>query len=207
MMKKKTKKQILLGIGPKLEKIFIGVNNVSPELAAELVACIRDLESVTGPLVKDEAIKKSSQHFADEHKDFCMEISKRFEARGLQHFIHISDQMGSNTISYGIMDDNVMMKSISGAMIMSKFIFQGVLKELGMPEHCIDCMTNAPLEMKEGYELKADDMPQRLKHLLEEKFGGTLVGMGTLSIPKDHLKKDEDEDDSHEGKTGSEGSN
>jgi len=183
-MKKESRKEILLRIKSNLESIFTGVNDVSPDLSVKVMGSIKDLESVTGSVATDHAIHNRSQNFANDHKDFCVEISKKFEEKGLQYFIHIADQLGNNTISYGKMDEPVMIKSIAGAMIMSKMIFQGVVRELGMNENCVECITNVPPEIKEGYSadglFKDGEIPQRLKHMLEEKLGGKLVEMGTI---------------------------
>jgi len=197
--KKETKQQTVDRIKKDLESIFTGVNEVSEELATTLVKCIKDLELLTGgPFIKDEGVAKKSKAFADKHKKFCLDIGKKFDARDLQYFIHISDPMGGNTISYGHMDNDIMMKSISGAMIMSKHIFQGVLKEIGMPEHCIECMTDVPEELKSEYQPK--DIPQRLKYLLEEKFGGELIGVGTFKVPIPRKPVNEEEDKENKDK-------
>lgn len=199
-MEERSRKQILMDIKTRLETIFTGVNEISEDLAHELVRCVRDFELVIGSNVNDEAMAPRSEDFANKHKEFCMEMSQKFENRGLQHFIHVSDSMGDQTISFGKMDENVMMKAISGAMIMSKFIFQGVCREMGMGEHCVECMTNVPDNVKMGYsefDPSNPKIPQKLKAMLEEKFGGQLVAMGAVKIPKGDGDNDEGDKDDH----------
>jgi len=184
--KQESAKDVFLRVKKNLETIFAGVNGVSEDLAQVVIDCIRDLDALSNPSsLKNVSVHKRSTDFANKHKEFCLGISQQFEDRNLQHFIHISDPLGGNTISYGHMDEPNIMKSISGAMIMSKFIFQGVLRELGMPENCVECISTDP-DLKEGYELDmSKDIPQRLKNVLEEKLGGKLVAMGAIDSSKD----------------------
>lgn len=211
--KELTMKEVLLRIKKNLEKIFMEVNATSEPATTAIIQCLKDLEVATkgGIPMKEESINRGSQWFANKHKEFCMKIGQLFEEKDLHYFIHLSDPSGTNTISYGHMEENLLRKSIAGAMIQSKMMFQGVLKELGMPPNCLECLADVPDNLKTGYSLGSEmperikhilkekivdgmsdpDMPEGLKRFLEDKFGGEIIAIGSVKIPKDELENEE----------------
>jgi hypothetical protein len=195
--KKETTKDILLRVKTNLETIFKEVNATSEKATMAIIQCLKDLEIATqgGISLKEENIKPSSAKFANKHKEFCMQVGEMFDERDLHYFIHLSDPTGMQTISYGHMEDSNLMKALTGALIQSPMMFQGVMKELGLPKHCIECMENIPDEMTEGYGFGPGDIPQKLVDMLEKRFGGKMIPIAGMKVSLKSNRDREEEDD------------
>lgn len=203
--KKETRKDVLLRIQDNLKSIFMEANAISENIALKVVECLKDLEMLTGSSVKEHSVSKRSKDFANAHKDFCMKMGDKFKERNLSYFIHLSDPLGKNTISFGEMEEDLLIKSITGALIQSRIMFQGVLKELGMPPNCLECMDAVPDRLKHGYNnpYESDQMPERLKHILQRELGGVLIGLGKVKL-RPSFDDDKEDEDKPEDKGGNE---
>lgn len=177
-------KKVLREIKEKLGQVFIDINKKSEDSAMLLVECIQQLEDLTRIIVEEKSSGEGSDEFANTHKPLCMKVGGMFDKVGLQYFIHIADPDSRNSISFGHMDDDIMAKSIGGAMIMSDLIFKNVLKDIGMPQNCIDCLPSPKdHEMRRLYRSGVEarvlgNMPEELKRKLEVKLEEVMRSLG-----------------------------
>jgi len=168
---KKEDRNLIKNVIDRLGSIFIQINKDDEKTALSLVRCIKDLETLN-QFVKENSVSPTSKEFADKHRKFCEEIGAKINKKDLSFLLMLSDNNGKNTITYAHMSDHVLASSISGAMMQSERIFSTVLKRIGMPQKCIECIDPRTNE-KENIMLGAavvGDMPDHLKQMLEKKL-------------------------------------
>ena len=183
--------ELLDSIITRLGSVFITVNKELEDVALTVVSCIKDLEKMNEvTTINETASTVKSEAFANKHREFCMNIGKQFEEKDLEYLIHIARHDDKSSITFGHMTDKLMIKSISGAMIMSQLIFEGVLKEIGMPPQCIDCVPS-PKERQENTTAGVaifGNMPPEIKKKIESAMTKVLDSLGPGSHSDEEIK-------------------